>query len=54
MNFYDKWLRKRTKYIHKTYGEAKTFKTEGDMYEYLTGHRSKPLDDAERKKRNRS
>ena len=32
-------------YTYKTYGTAKTFKTEGDMYEWLTGHRSKPIDE---------
>lgn len=31
-----------------TYGQAKSFKTEGDMYEYITGHRSKPIDDSEK------
>ena len=33
------------KYTYKTYGTAKTFKSEGDMYEYITGRRSKILDE---------
>lgn len=31
-------------YVYKVFGTAKTFETEGDMYEYLTGHRSEVLD----------
>ena len=37
-------------YTYKTYGTAKTFKTEGDMYEWLTGHRSIPIDEADKKR----
>ncbi len=41
----------KDKYTYKTYGTAKTFKTEGDMYESLTGRRSKVLDEADRKRK---
>lgn len=32
------------------YGKAMIFDTEGDMHEYLTGHRSAVLDAADKKK----
>jgi len=33
------------------YSTGRVFKTEGDMHEYLTGHRSKIIDAAELKRR---
>ena len=35
---------KEPEYTYTTYGTAKTFQSEGDMYEHLTGHRSSVLD----------
>jgi len=32
------------------YSTAKTFDSEGDMYEHITGHRSKIIDEAEKKR----
>ena len=32
-----------------SYGKAMSFKSEGDMYEYVTGHRSAVIDEYEKK-----
>lgn len=36
-------------YVHKVYKTARTFKTEGDLYESITGHRSLPIDEKDAK-----
>ena len=49
MGQYRAALLKAMQTVSTVYSKAQTFATEGDMYEAITGHRSAPIDEREKK-----